>query len=271
MPELPEVETTRLGIAPHVLGTRIEDVIVRDRRLRWPVPRRLAARLRGESFERIERRAKYLLFHTAGGCMLLHLGMSGSLRIVDGALPPEKHDHVDFVFATGQCLRFRDPRRFGSIHWTTSDPQRHRLLARLGPEPLSTDLNGGYLYRRSRRRVQAVKTFIMDSRIVVGVGNIYANEALFGAGIHPRRAAGRISAERYQRLADAIQAVLRQALRMGGTTLRDFVSGVGEPGYFGQELRVYDRAGSACTRCGGEIRAARLGQRSAFYCPACQR
>ena len=271
MPELPEVETTRRGITPHVVGVRIKEVIVRDRRLRWPIPRELPRILRGAAFDSIERRAKYLLFRSDSGCMLLHLGMSGSLRIVEDATPLQAHDHVDFVLASGRRLRFRDPRRFGSILWTTRDPLQHKLLAQLGPEPLDGDFDGGYLHRRSRKRVQAVKTFIMDSRVVVGVGNIYANEALFGAGIRPARAAGRVSTAGYAELAQAIRDVLQRAIRQGGTTLRDFVSGVGEPGYFSQELKVYERAGESCTRCGGLIRSKRLGQRSAFYCPRCQK
>lgn len=271
MPELPEVETTRRGIAPHVLGDPITDLLVRERRLRWPVPRGLRGSLRGQCFDRIDRRAKYLLFRSGAGCMILHLGMSGSLRIVAGDLRPGKHDHVDFVFASGRRLRFRDPRRFGSIHWTTKDPAVHRLLKGLGPEPLDGTLTGEYLHARSRGRTQAVKNFIMDSRIVVGVGNIYASESLHAAGIRPQRAAGRVSLADYGRLAEEIRNVLTAAIGKGGTTLRDFTSGVGEPGYFRTELRAYGRAGEPCLRCGTRIRAIRLGQRSTFYCPDCQR
>ena len=271
MPELPEVETTLRGIAAHVLGRTVTDVIVRDRRLRWPVPAGLRRALRDQTLRGIERRAKYLLFRTDAGCMILHLGMSGSLRVVNGAAPPGKHDHVDIVFDSGARLRFRDPRRFGSIHWTRADPLRHKLLAGLGPEPLGEEFHGHCLHTRSRGRKQAVKTFLMDSRTVVGVGNIYANEALFGAGLHPHRPAGRISLARYERLAQEIRRVLAHAVRRGGTTLRDFVSGVGEPGYFSRELRVYDRAGKPCVECGRPIRCMRLGQRSTFYCPNCQR
>jgi len=271
MPELPEVETTRRGIAPHVLGTAIEDILVRERRLRWPVPGKLRGALRGRCFDRIERRAKYLLFSAGPGCMILHLGMSGSLRVVTDNAAPGKHDHVDFVFASGRRLRFRDPRRFGSIHWTTADPAAHRLLKNLGPEPLGTGLTGDYLHARSRGRTQAVKNFIMDSRIVVGVGNIYASESLHAARIRPQRAAGRVSRADYERLADEIRAVLNAAIGKGGTTLRDFTSGVGEPGYFRTELRAYERAGEPCLACGARIRTIRLGQRSTFYCPNCQR
>lgn len=271
MPELPEVETTRSGIAPYVTGIPVTAVIVRERRLRWPVPRGLESRLRGTAFRQVERRAKYLLFHTDRGCMIVHLGMSGSLRIVEQGRPAEKHDHVDIVFASGYSLRFRDPRRFGSIHWTGADPLRHKLLCSLGPEPLSDELSGRYLHGRARGRRIAVKNFIMDSGIVVGVGNIYASEALFGAGILPRRAAGRVSLPCYERLACEIKEVLRQALRKGGTTLRDFVGGDGEPGLFSQDLQVYDRAGQPCLRCRTSIRLIRQGQRSSYYCPTCQR
>lgn len=271
MPELPEVETTRRGIAPHVIGARIDDVVVRERRLRWPVPRGLATTLRGQRFLRIDRRAKYLLFRSGAGCMILHLGMSGSLRVVEPGARREKHDHVDFVFASGRRLRFRDPRRFGSIHWTAGDPLAHALLRGLGPEPLDPGFSGEYLHARSRGRVQAVKNFIMDSRVVVGVGNIYASESLHAAGIRPQQAAGRVSLARYRRLAGEIRSVLNAAIGKGGTTLRDFVSGVGEPGYFRLELRVYERAGEPCPGCGAPIRSIRIGQRSSFYCPKCQR
>jgi formamidopyrimidine-DNA glycosylase len=271
MPELPEVETARRGIQRCATGRRIEEVIVRDTRLRWRVPRNLARNLVGHRVQRVDRRGKYLIFRLRSGCMLLHLGMSGSLRFVDAALPPGRHDHVDFVFAGGRALRFRDPRRFGSVHWTSADPLRHPLLRDLGPEPLGADFSGGYLFRRAAGRRQSVKTFLMDSRVVAGLGNIYANEALFNARIHPGRAAGRISRDRYSVLARAIQRVLRAAIRKGGTTLRDFVNDAGEPGYFRMRLKVYDRAGRRCVRCGGIVRAIRTGQRATFYCPRCQR
>lgn len=271
MPELPEVETIRRGIAPHVLGETVTDVIIRDRRLRWPVPGQLRKKLAGSPLRKITRRAKYIIFHTDQGCMLIHLGMSGSLRIITGNQPPEKHDHVDIVFAPGMCLRFRDPRRFGSIHWTGDDPLQHKLLRYLGPEPLSDELSGNYLFKKSRKRTQSVKTFIMDSRIVAGVGNIYANEALFAAGIHPQRKAGKTSKARYEKLATAIRQVLQQALAKGGTTLRNFVNSEGAPGYFRAELKVYGRAGEPCKNCKTPIRLQHLGQRSVFYCPICQR
>jgi formamidopyrimidine-DNA glycosylase len=271
MPELPEVETARRGIHRYVAGRRIERVIVRDPRLRWRVPANLGRRLHGLRVQRVGRRGKYLVFRMGAGSLLLHLGMSGSLRFVDGAQPAGKHDHVDFVFEGGRVLRFRDPRRFGSVHWTTENPARHPLLRHLGPEPLGADFSGDYLFRRAEGRRQNVKTFIMDSRMVAGVGNIYANEALFAAGIHPRRPAGRISRERCGRLADAIKRVLRAAIRKGGTTLRDFVNDAGEPGYFHLRLKVYDRAGKRCRRCSGTVQAIRTGQRSTFYCPRCQK
>lgn len=270
MPELPEVETTRRGITPHILGHTITGVTVRDRRLRWPVSRGLGESVSGCSVKGIERRGKYLLISLDRGTLILHLGMSGSLRIVSPATPPAKHDHVDIMFDNDRCLRLRDPRRFGSLHYTRGDPLDHSLLASLGPEPLEDDFNGDALYERSRKRKQAVKTFIMDSRTVTGVGNIYASEALFLAGIHPARPAGRISRQRYRALADAVKLVLKLAIEKGGTTLRDFTSGEGRPGYFRNELNVYDRDGQACKVCGGAIRQRRIGQRSTFYCSRCQ-
>ncbi len=271
MPELPEVETTRRGILRAVAGRRIKRVVVRDTRLRWRVPARLARALAGQRIETVDRRGKYLIFRTPAGFMLMHLGMSGSLRIVPASLAPGKHEHIDFVLDSGAILRFRDPRRFGSVHWTTADPLQHKLLRQLGPEPLGRDFSGDYLFDRAAGRRQNIKSFIMDSHIVVGVGNIYASEALFGARIHPGRAAGRISQARYRQLAASIRRVLRAAIRKGGTTLRDFVNDAGEPGYFRVKLQVYDRAGQPCRRCGTTVRAIRFGQRSTFYCPACQR
>jgi len=270
MPELPEVETTRIGIAPYVLGETVKDVVIRDGRLRWPVPKHIRKKLTGTSVCKLSRRGKYLLFHMKTGCMILHLGMSGSLRILAGEIPPEKHDHVDFIFASGTCMRFRDPRRFGCILWTETDPLEHDLLTGLGPEPLSDELDGEYLFQKSRKRTQAIKTFIMNSHTVVGVGNIYANEALFAAGIHPQRKAGKITRERYRKLAINIKNVLKKALAKGGTTLRDFVNGTGEPGYFSINLQVYNRAGKPCCKCKTQIKVKRIGQRSAFFCPACQ-
>jgi formamidopyrimidine-DNA glycosylase len=271
VPELPEVETTCRGIAPHVTGQTVARLLVREPRLRWPVPRELIEALPGQMIEAVGRRGKYLLLRTAAGTMLVHLGMSGSLRILDAAAPPQPHDHVDIVFTDGRALRLRDPRRFGSMLWTTGSAEKHPLLRSLGPEPLDGRFDGEYLYDASRGRRVAVKLFIMNSHVVVGVGNIYANEALFLAGIHPLRAAGRISRERNRRLAAAIRQVLLESITAGGTTLRDFTNGVGEPGYFGLHLRVYGRGGKPCPRCRRPLRQSRHGQRSTFYCPVCQR
>lgn len=270
MPELPEVETTRRGIEPHLLGHRIERVIVRDARLRWPVPPELAQALQGQRIDAVERRAKYLLLRTTAGTAILHLGMSGSLRIVPSVSPAERHDHVDLVLDNGQALRLRDPRRFGALLWTRDDPLRHPLLVNLGPEPLSPAFDGERLYRLSRGRRAPVKTFIMDGHVVVGLGNIYANEALFRARIHPARAAGKIGRERYALLAEAAKSVLNAAIMAGGTTLRDFVREDGQPGYFRIELQVYGHAGEPCPACGTAIRQMIIGQRSTYYCPHCQ-
>ena len=270
MPELPEVETTRRGIAPLVEGRRVSRVVVRQPRLRWPVPEELPELLARRTLQRVERRAKYLLLRFGHGTLILHLGMSGSLRVVPPRTPPEKHDHFDLVLG-GRCLRLRDPRRFGAVLWTGEDPARHPLLANLGPEPLEAAFDGAHLHRRSRGRATAVKNFIMDGRIVVGVGNIYASEALFEAGIHPARPCGRISLERYRRLADAIRRTLAHAIEQGGTTLRDFRQADGRPGYFVQALKVYGREGAPCPRCGAPVRQRVIGQRSSFYCGRCQR
>mgnify|MGYP001812885080 FL=1 len=271
MPELPEVETTRRGIAPHITGRTVRRVVVRDRRLRWPVPRRLAEELTGQVIDHVGRRAKYLLLETDTGTAILHLGMSGSLKLVDSSKPPAKHDHVDLQLDDGRTLRFTDPRRFGSLHWTTRPVVTHRLLRDLGPEPLDTAFSGDYLYGLSRGRRVAVKNFIMNSHIVVGIGNIYASEALYMAGIHPKRLAGRISRQKYTLLCEVVREVLQDAIAAGGTTLRDFVNGEGKPGYFRQHLNVYGRSGQPCISCHVPIREIRLGQRSTFYCPKCQR
>lgn len=271
MPELPEVETTRRGIAPHITGERVQQVVVRNPNLRWPVSRRLVRELPGQRVNRVSRRAKYLLLETDAGTVILHLGMSGSLRILDAATRPGKHDHVDIVFSNGRALRLTDPRRFGSLHWTRRPARQHRLLLELGPEPLGDDFSGDYLYRRSRGRKVAIKQFIMNSRVVVGIGNIYACEALYMAGIHPKRAAGRISRKKYALLAEVIREVLTDSITQGGTTLRDFVNGNGEPGYFKLQLNVYGHGGEPCISCREPIREIRQGQRSTFYCPVCQR
>lgn len=270
MPELPEVETTRRGISPHLEHRRIERVVVRHRGLRWPVPRRLVSVLEGQRLNAVERRAKYLLFRFDTGTMLLHLGMSGHLRVVPAATPAGKHDHLDFVFEGDRCLRFNDPRRFGSVHWTKDEPELHPLLKSLGPEPLLDAFDGDYLFECSRKRKIAVKLFIMNAHIVVGVGNIYASEALFLAGIRPGRAAGRVTRLEYARLAEAIRTVLQRAIAKGGTTLRDFTQPDGNTGYFSIHLNVYDRVGKPCRVCGTEIRQKTMGQRSTYWCPTCQ-
>ena len=270
MPELPEVETTRRGVEPHCLGRAVERVNVRDSRLRWPVPDSLASVLPGLLITAVERRGKYLLFRTVEGCLLVHLGMSGSLRVVAPGAPPGRHDHIDLLLEGGVCLRYHDPRRFGCFLWQGRE-EVHPLLINLGPEPLSSEFDGRLLYHRSRGRKGPVKNFIMDGKVVVGVGNIYANEALFQSGIHPGRAAGRISLARYQRLGTCIKRVLTSAIEQGGTTLRDFVGGDGKPGYFAQQLFVYGRTGQPCKVCGTALRELRLGQRSSVYCVTCQR
>lgn len=271
MPELPEVETTRRGIEPHIVDQRIAALAVRQRQLRWPVPRGLERAVDGQRIHSVRRRAKYLLIELDTGTLILHLGMSGSLRILPTDTPPGRHDHVDLELTNGQCLRLTDPRRFGALLWTDNPPEEHKLLRDLGPEPLSGAFNGDYLFALSRGRKAAVKSFIMDSHVVVGVGNIYANESLYLAGIHPTRPAGRISRERYARLVDAIKLVLTQSIEVGGTTLRDFTGGDGKPGYFRQSLRVYERAGQPCRGCGEPVRLKRIGQRSSYYCSHCQR
>jgi formamidopyrimidine-DNA glycosylase len=271
VPELPEVETTRRGIEPHVSGQIVAAVDVRQPKLRWRVPRGLSRKLEDAHIDGVERRGKYLLLRTSAGTLIVHLGMSGSLRMVSNGLAPQIHDHVDVCLRNGLKLRLRDPRRFGAVLWTEANPMRHPLLAGLGPEPLSEAFDGSWLRQIARRRRSAVKTLIMDSRVVAGVGNIYASEALFLAGISPARSSGRISAQRFDALAEAVKQVLAEALKQGGTTLRDFVNGAGEPGYFAQSLRVYGRRGEPCINCGALIKARVLGQRASYFCPHCQR
>ena len=258
MPELPEVETTRRGIAPHLIGQRVSRVIVRERRLRWPIPEDLDVRLSGQRIEAVERRAKYLLIKAEVGTLISHLGMSGNLRLVEAGLPAAKHEHVDIELESGLALRYTDPRRFGAMLWSEL-PLEHELLVRLGPEPLTELFDGERLYQLSRGKAVAVKPFIMDNAVVVGVGNIYATEALFAAGIDPRRAAGTVSRARYVRLAGEIKRVLAHAIERGGTTLRDFIGGDGQPGYFQQELFAYGRGGQFCKVCGSTLREVKLG------------
>jgi formamidopyrimidine-DNA glycosylase len=271
MPELPEVETTLRGIAPHLTGRRISGLVVRESRLRWPVPDGLGAVVAGRPITDVRRRGKYLLIELEGGTLLLHLGMSGSLRVLPSDTPPGTHDHIDVQLDNRRCLRLRDPRRFGAFLWLTGPPEQHPLLRHLGPEPLGPSFDGDYLFALSRGRHTSVKAFLMDAQVVVGVGNIYANESLFLAGIHPGRPCNRISRARYRHLADCVKRVLEAAIAKGGTTLRDFVREDGTTGYFALSLAVYGRAGAACPRCGGTIRQRRIGQRSSFYCPRCQR
>ena len=271
MPELPEVETTRRGIEPHIENNKVSKVILRRKTLRWPITPALSKDLPGETIKSVSRRGKYLLLATKKGCVLIHLGMSGSLRIVDTNRAAAKHDHVDIVFANNKVLRYTDPRRFGCILWDTESIESHPLLISLGPEPLSEEFHTDYLFQKSRTRTVAVKTFIMDSKVVVGVGNIYANESLFLAGINPKRNAGKISKPRYEKLVECIQQVLQQAIDVGGTSLKDFTGSDGEPGYFAQSLHVYGRKGEPCYVCEGTLKEIRQGQRSTVYCSQCQK
>lgn len=270
MPELPEVETTRRGIAPAILGRKVTGIVVRNTRLRWPVPEDLDTAIFDQTVRNVRRRAKYLLIDLDRGSLIWHLGMSGNLRVLPPQTPTIAHDHVDILFDSGQCLRFNDPRRFGSLHWTAT-PEQHPLLRKLAPEPLDDAFDGEYLAGTAKRRKVAIKQFLMNSRVVVGVGNIYASEALFRAGIRPRRAAGRITREEMQRLATAIKAVLEDAIRAGGTTLRDYVNPEGSNGYFRQKLYVYERHGEPCRKCRTPIRHLVQNGRSTYYCPTCQR
>lgn len=270
MPELPEVETTRRGIAPFCVGARVRAVQLRERRLRWPVRADLPQLLSDAEILSIERRAKYLLMEFERGTLLVHLGMSGSLRLLPCPEEAQLHDHIDIELDSGLLLRYNDPRRFGSFQWFSRGAVL-APLAQLGPEPLDGAFDGEHLYARSRGRRSAVKPFLMDGAVVVGVGNIYATEALFLAGIRPDRAASRIGQARYRRLASCVKQVLTSAIEQGGTTLRDFVGGDGKPGYFSQQLYAYGRGGQPCKRCGSVLRERRLGQRSSVYCIACQR
>ncbi|UCB54218.1 MAG: bifunctional DNA-formamidopyrimidine glycosylase/DNA-(apurinic or apyrimidinic site) lyase [Thiotrichales bacterium] len=271
MPELPEVETTRRGIEPHITQHTIRDINVRQRALRWPVPLQLRRNARNRKILAVERRGKYLLLRLDNGTIIIHLGMSGSLRICSSDAPADKHDHVDFVFDAQKILRLRDPRKFGAVLWTADQPEKHKLLASLGPEPLQDDFTGEYLHRHTRKRTAAIKSVIMNSRIVVGVGNIYACESLFLAGINPKRKAGSLSLARCERLVAAIKQVLADSITQGGTTLRDFIRENGQPGYFAQKLFVYGKAGEPCAHCGNPIKQITQQQRSTFYCTQCQR
>lgn len=270
MPELPEVETSRRGVAPYVENQRITELIVRDKRLRWPVADDLPSHLPGQTVQQLRRRAKYLLFECDHGTLMLHLGMSGRLHVLDNDLPPQKHDHVDIVFANGYRLRFTDPRRFGALLWT-SDVEQHALISHLGPEPLSTDFDGDYLYARTRNRKVCIKTLVMNAQVVVGVGNIYASEACFLSGIHPAMAASKLTRPKAQKLAEAIKTVLHNAIAAGGTTLRDFRDSEGKPGYFKQKLMVYARQTEPCRICQTPVEKIVQTQRATYFCPQCQR
>ena len=271
MPELPEVETTMRGLAPHLLGQRVSGVVIRHPRLRWPIPQDLLKLLSGQLVCSISRRAKYLLVEFGNGTLILHLGMSGSLRILPINTAAEKHDHFDLLLSSGLMMRLRDPRRFGAVLWHEDDAAQHPLLAELGPEPLQENFDSDYLYHVTRKRNAAIKLVIMDNHVVVGVGNIYANEALFRAGIRPQMDAGKLSKPRCARLVQTIRETLADAIALGGSSLRDFVDSDGMPGYFQQHYWVYGRAGKPCLACGATIKLIKQGQRSSFYCPACQK
>ena len=269
MPELPEVEVTRRGLEPQLAGRVISGVAVREPRLRWPVPKDVQ-RLAGRTVRSVQRRGKYLLVDCGDGHLILHLGMSGSLRVLPAGTPAQKHDHFDLVLGD-RILRLRDPRRFGAVLWTSADVSTHPLLVHLGIEPLTRSLHPARLHQLTRPHRTAIKSFLMDGRRIVGVGNIYASESLFLAGIHPRMPAHRLSRERAVKLAAAIKKTLRAAIRAGGSTLRDFVGADGNAGYFQQRYWVYDRAGKPCRRCGTLIRKIQQGQRSTYFCPSCQK
>ncbi len=275
MPELPEVETTRRGIAPHLLGQSIANVIIRNPRLRWPIPGNLPELLTGLTIQAVTRRAKYLLLDCGIGTLILHLGMSGSLRILPYRVmqliePPQKHDHFDLILSDQTILRLRDPRRFGAVLWHTGDVLQHPLLMNLGPEPLTADFNAQQLFEITRDCQTSIKQTLMNSHVVVGIGNIYANEALFLAGINPKIVSGRIGVTRYERLVQAVKQILQQAIEAGGSSLRDFVNSDGNPGYFQQQYWVYGRGGQHCKKCDHEIKQIKQSQRSSFYCQRCQ-
>jgi len=270
MPELPEVETTRRGIIPHIVDQTIEQVIIRAPKLRWPIPKSISKHLPGQVVRSIKRRAKYLLVAFDTGTLIIHLGMSGRLQALSTTTTANKHDHVDIGFKNGCWLRYTDPRRFGSILWTTDAPLEHKLLCQLGPEPFDKSFTGEFLVTRAKNKKLAVKHFIMDSKVVVGVGNIYASEALFAAEIDPRTAANQVTSQQYSLLVKHIQRILKLAIKNGGTTLKDFLDTDGNPGYFSQKLQVYGRADLNCLRCDGKITALQIGQRNTFFCTGCQ-
>ncbi|TXR54695.1 bifunctional DNA-formamidopyrimidine glycosylase/DNA-(apurinic or apyrimidinic site) lyase [Reinekea thalattae] len=270
MPELPEVETTKRGIAPHIEGQQISRVSIRDFRLRWPIEESLAAWAQDQTIHSVERRSKYLILNLDSGALLIHLGMSGNLRVLFDDPTPNKHDHFDIELSNGTRLRYHDPRRFGAFMHTVEPVEQHALITHLGPEPLTDAFTSDYLYQCSRKRKTKIKTLIMDAKMVVGVGNIYANEALFLAGIYPHKQAGRLTKAEAVALAESIKQVLAKAIEQGGTTLKDFVGGDGKPGYFAQSLNVYGRAGLPCLVCGTLIKEMRTANRSTCYCTQCQ-
>lgn len=272
MPELPEVETSRRGIVPHILNKKISAVVIRQHKLRWPIPKYLPERINDHKLTRVDRRGKYLLLNfDKAGTVIIHLGMSGSLRICTLSAAVGKHDHIDFIFSNKKILRLTDPRKFGCVLWTDLAIDEHKLFKNLGPEPLTDKFDAEYLYAQSRKRSSSIKAFIMNSHIVVGVGNIYASESLFMAGINPNRKAGSISKPRCEKLVNAIKDILNAAIKQGGTTLRDFTRENGQPGYFAQQLQVYGRAGEACSVCGKAIKQINQQNRSTFYCTQCQK
>lgn len=271
MPELPEVETSRRGIEPHLLNKTITTVTIRQHKLRWPVPENLPALAEGQKVREVCRRAKYLYLKLDNGSIIIHLGMSGSLRICTDKTPPEKHDHIDICVSGNKILRLRDPRKFGCVLWTADDIHQHKLIKSLGPEPLDDVFTARYLHKKSRKRTCSIKSFIMNSHMVVGVGNIYASESLFKAGISPKRKAGSVSLARFEKLVTAIKVTLRESIEQGGTTLKDFTGGDGQPGYFAQKLLVYGRTDEDCTTCGKPIKQFTQQARSTFYCSQCQR
>ncbi|NIY83338.1 bifunctional DNA-formamidopyrimidine glycosylase/DNA-(apurinic or apyrimidinic site) lyase [Vibrio hepatarius] len=267
MPELPEVEVSRMGISPHLVGEKVAKLTFRTPKLRWDIPAELK-QMEGQVIRSVSRRAKYLMIETDLGSAIVHLGMSGSLRVLDAEIAPSKHDHVDLKLENGKVLRYNDPRRFGAWLWTENG--EHTALNHMGPEPLTDAFNADYMLEKAANKRVAVKQFIMDNKVVVGVGNIYASESLFSAKLHPSKAAGQLTQEQWQKLVQEIKQVLATAIKQGGTTLKDFSQADGKPGYFAQELQVYGRAGDACLSCGNEIEELKIGQRNTFFCPHCQ-
>ncbi len=269
MPELPEVEITRLGIQAHIEGQILEKIVIRESRLRWPVPSTLK-KLKNITILKVSRRAKYIFIITNQGTIIIHLGMSGRLSILKSNVPSKKHDHIDFIFKNKTVIRYTDPRRFGAVLWTTENPEQHPLLAKLGPEPLSKKFTAKYLYQKTQKKLIMIKQLIMNQEIVVGIGNIYANEALFTARLSPTRKCNSLTEVECERLVDELQSVLKKAIQQGGTTLRDFLTPEGKLGYFVQQLLVYGREGEDCVQCKNILISQRINQRSTVYCKTCQ-